>query len=226
MADAQELAEPSKNPIGKQELERLLLDAVRRGIEDENAPTLDQLPMATNDDQPAWPSFHFRRAGPAPKLITRSSRRMALARLREGQGCPNSPSLTFPRLWSVLTRMPGYGRGTVPITALQRRLPVTESIMLPPDVRDYIMGVFYRRRCPKCKAAMLARITPGSSGLGIRTLACPACGHVHQRVVDLADPMKSLKVAGWLQGECARQFRPLGDSRKAAGESGELRALG
>jgi uncharacterized membrane protein len=40
------------------------------------------------------------------------------------------------------------------------------------------MGVFYRPRCPKCKATMLARITPGSSGLGIRTLACPVINEV------------------------------------------------
>jgi hypothetical protein len=48
---------------------------------------------------------------------------------------------------------------------------------------------------------MLARITPGSSGLGIRTLACPVCEHVRQRVVELVDPMKSLEIAGWLRGE-------------------------
>jgi hypothetical protein len=59
MADAKELAEPSKSPMGKQELERLLLDAVKRGIEDEDPPTPDQLPMATNDDQPAWPLIPF-----------------------------------------------------------------------------------------------------------------------------------------------------------------------
>ena len=64
MADPQELAEPSKNPIGKQELERLLLDAVRKGIEDNDPPTLDQLPMATEDNQtednqPAWPLIPF-----------------------------------------------------------------------------------------------------------------------------------------------------------------------
>jgi hypothetical protein len=58
MADPQELAEPSKSPIGKLELERLLLDAVRRGIEDKDAPILDQ-PMATNDNQPAWPLIPF-----------------------------------------------------------------------------------------------------------------------------------------------------------------------
>jgi hypothetical protein len=49
---------------------------------------------------------------------------------------------------------------------------------------------------------MLARITPGAaSGFDIRTFECPACDHVHQLVVALADPMKSRETAGWLQGE-------------------------
>jgi hypothetical protein len=56
MADAHELAEPSKSPIGKMELERLLLDAVRRGIEDDHPPT--HWPR-TNDNQPAWPLIPF-----------------------------------------------------------------------------------------------------------------------------------------------------------------------
>jgi hypothetical protein len=54
MADAQELAEPTKSPISKEELERLLLDAVRRGIDD-HPPTL----WPTNDNQPAWPLIPF-----------------------------------------------------------------------------------------------------------------------------------------------------------------------
>jgi hypothetical protein len=48
---------------------------------------------------------------------------------------------------------------------------------------------------------MLARITPGSAGFDIRTFECPECDHVHQRVVELVDPMKSRKTAGWLRGE-------------------------
>jgi hypothetical protein len=56
MADAQELAEPTKSPISKVELERLLLDAVRRGIEDDHPPTLWP---TTNDNQPAWPLIPF-----------------------------------------------------------------------------------------------------------------------------------------------------------------------
>jgi hypothetical protein len=44
--------------------------------------------------------------------------------------------------------------------------PVTESLVLPPDVRDYIMSAFYGPTCPKCKTmTLLARITPGTSGL-------------------------------------------------------------
>jgi len=48
---------------------------------------------------------------------------------------------------------------------------------------------------------MLARITPSSVGFDIRTFECPACNNVHQRVVALGDPMKSLITAGWLRGE-------------------------
>jgi DNA-binding MarR family transcriptional regulator len=42
MADAHELAEPTKSPIGKLELERLLLDAVRRAIEPDEIENLKQ----------------------------------------------------------------------------------------------------------------------------------------------------------------------------------------
>jgi hypothetical protein len=48
---------------------------------------------------------------------------------------------------------------------------------------------------------MLARITPRPSGFDIRTFKCPECGSVHQRVVDLIDPMKSKETFGWLRGE-------------------------
>ena len=64
------------------------------------------------------------------------------------------------------------------------------------------MSVFYGPTCPKCKTmTMLARITPGTSGFDIRTFECPACEDVHQRVVELVDPMKSRTTAGWLRGE-------------------------
>jgi hypothetical protein len=84
----------------------------------------------------------------------------------------------------------------------KRHLPVTEGIVLPPDVRDDIMGTFYRPSCPKCKTkTMLAQTTPGPFGFDIRTFKCPACDHVHQRVVGRVDPMKSRETAGWLRGE-------------------------
>ena len=80
--------------------------------------------------------------------------------------------------------------------------PVTESFELPPDVRDCIMSAFYGPTCPKCKSmTMLARITPGTSGFDIRTFECLVCEEVLQRVVELADPMKSRTTAGWLRGE-------------------------
>jgi hypothetical protein len=80
--------------------------------------------------------------------------------------------------------------------------PVTESFVLPPDVRDYIMSAFYGPTCPKCETmTMLARITPGASGLDIKTFECPACEDVYQQAVELVDPMKSRTTAGWLRGE-------------------------
>jgi hypothetical protein len=48
---------------------------------------------------------------------------------------------------------------------------------------------------------MQARTTRGSSGLEIGTFQCRACDLVHQLVVDLIDPMKSLETLGWFQGE-------------------------
>ena len=86
-----------------------------------------------------------------------------------------------------------------PVTGIY---PVTESIALPPDARDCIMSMFDRPPCPNCKATTkLARITPGLTGFHIRTFECPVCDDIHQLVVDLVDPMKSLKAAGWLKSE-------------------------
>jgi hypothetical protein len=57
-------------------------------------------------------------------------------------------------------------------------------------------------RCPKCQeSTMPARITPGSSGFDIRTFECTACDLIHQLVVELIDPMKSLETTGWFKGE-------------------------
>jgi hypothetical protein len=59
-----------------------------------------------------------------------------------------------------------------------------------------------RPPCPACQTrTLLARITPGPSGFDIRTFECATCGTVHQRVVELVDPMKSRETAGWLRGE-------------------------
>jgi hypothetical protein len=59
MANAQNIAELSGSAIGEVELDRLLLDAVRRAIEPDNPPTLNELPMATNDNGPAWRLIPF-----------------------------------------------------------------------------------------------------------------------------------------------------------------------
>jgi len=48
---------------------------------------------------------------------------------------------------------------------------------------------------------MLARITSGLAGFDIRTFECPACNDVHQIVVALVDPMKSLETGRWFLGE-------------------------
>jgi hypothetical protein len=86
--------------------------------------------------------------------------------------------------------------------APKRHIPVTESIVLPPDVRDHIMSAFCRPLCPKCQTTMmLAGITRSPSGFDIRAFECLACDHVHQRVVALVDPMKSREVAGWLRSK-------------------------
>jgi hypothetical protein len=50
MANAQKLSELSGSAIG---------DAVRRAIEPDNQPTLNQLPTATNDNQLVWPFIPF-----------------------------------------------------------------------------------------------------------------------------------------------------------------------
>ena len=59
MANAKELLELSRSAIGEVELDQLLLDAVRRTIEPDHPPTLNQLPTATNDNGLAWPLIPF-----------------------------------------------------------------------------------------------------------------------------------------------------------------------
>ncbi|HKS18024.1 MAG TPA: response regulator [Bradyrhizobium sp.] len=57
-----------------------------------------------------------------------------------------------------------------------------------------------RPRCPKCQSrTMLARISPGSTGLEIRTFECPKCERVLTMTV-ATDPMKS-EASGWLASE-------------------------
>jgi hypothetical protein len=88
------------------------------------------------------------------------------------------------------------------ITALYRHLPVTESVVVPPEPRRSVMITVHRPPCPKCQTTtMLARIAPGPSGFDMRTFECPACEHVHQRAVELVDPMQSQETLSWFQGE-------------------------
>jgi hypothetical protein len=62
--------------------------------------------------------------------------------------------------------------------------------------------IILRPLCPARQArTMLARITAGPAGFDIRTFEYPACEHIHQRVVELIDPMESRETAGWLAGE-------------------------
>jgi hypothetical protein len=62
--------------------------------------------------------------------------------------------------------------------------------------------IISRQPCPKCETrTMLARITSGLAGFDIRTFECPACNNVHQLVVELGDPMKSLETGRWFLGE-------------------------
>jgi hypothetical protein len=56
--------------------------------------------------------------------------------------------------------------------------------------------------CPTCQTrTVLARVTPGPIGFDIRTFECRACHDVHQTVVELIDPMKSLRTEAWLRGQ-------------------------
>jgi hypothetical protein len=133
---------------------------------------------------------------PPPILRHRDSRSPTLSRAMGA----HYELLTF-RGRSKLT---SGGRAEIPcwpITA-PRYLPVTESsVTLPPEPRQCIM-IGLRPLCPACQTrTKLARITPGPLGFDIRTFECPACDHVHQTVVELIDPMKSLKTNAWLRGQ-------------------------
>lgn len=72
---------------------------------------------------------------------------------------------------------------------------------------------------------MLARFTPVSASFDIRTFECPACDRVHQRVVALADPMKSRKTAGWLPGAWRAPTQTLPRVRLQIGTQRRFQAL-
>lgn len=102
-------------------------------------------------------------------------------------------------------------RGLLPlITAPSRPLPVTESVVLPPDLAGVAMTdirtstltlrAIARPRCPQCNArTLLQRSTAGRPGFEHWTLRCTKCGHIHEAQV-AADPMTS-DANGWLSGE-------------------------
>ena len=106
------------------------------------------------------------------------------------------------QLWN-----PGDHLGS--ITAPLRRLSVTESFALPPDLRWIAMTKYPAAipllaiqglRCPKCRSRMmLARIAPGPTGFELRRFDCSKCDHVEKIAIAL-DPMKS-RVVGWFAGE-------------------------
>ena len=81
----------------------------------------------------------------------------------------------------------GQAWKAVLITVPSGRLPVTESVVLPPDQGEGIMiDAFHRATMSKVQGdKSLARITPGRSGFDIRTFECRACDHIYQRVVAL-----------------------------------------
>lgn len=82
-----------------------------------------------------------------------------------------------------------------------RLLPVTENAVALPPPEANIMAHIQRPPCPNCQTTtMLARVTPGPSGVYIRTFECRACDLVHQVVASSDDPMKSGKMDGWLMG--------------------------
>jgi hypothetical protein len=62
--------------------------------------------------------------------------------------------------------------------------------------------IIIRPLCLACQTrTTLVRITPGPAGFDIETFECPACDHVYQTVVELVDPMKSLRTNAWLRGQ-------------------------
>lgn len=87
---------------------------------------------------------------------------------------------------------------------------VTESVVLPPDLKGVTMTEIHtstltpravaRPRCPQCQArALVQRATAARPDFEHWTLRCTKCGHIHEAQVR-ADPMTS-EATGWLSGE-------------------------
>jgi hypothetical protein len=102
------------------------------------------------------------------------------------------------------------GRLLSVITGRPRPLPVTESVVLPPDLQGVSMTEIQpasltpravaRPRCPRCQApSTVQRTTAGRTGFEHWTLRCTKCGHVHEAQVEV-EPMTP-EAAGWLSGE-------------------------
>jgi hypothetical protein len=70
-------------------------------------------------------------------------------------------------------------------------LPVTESVVLPPNPKASIMTHIPGPACPKCQTETIpSRISFDVSGFDFRTFECPACEYLHKAPVALVDPMK------------------------------------
>jgi hypothetical protein len=92
--------------------------------------------------------------------------------------------------------MSGRVRGTLlPTTARNGHLPATESVVLPSDVRDYIMpslALFDPSRvpiqphtCPRCLGPMvLTHVKPSRLGFEKRTFEGVNCDHVDKVVTE------------------------------------------
>ena len=90
-----------------------------------------------------------------------------------------------------------------------RHLSVTESVVLPPSEREYLMpdapltnklspSQVAHPRCPACEARMdILRIVPGRPGFEHRTLRCSKCGVIYEAQAP-ADPIDA-EALGWLR---------------------------
>jgi hypothetical protein len=75
--------------------------------------------------------------------------------------------------------------------------PVTESVVLPPDVRDYILLDHSRvanesHPCPQCQGRLvLTEIKPSRIGFEVRTFQGVNCNHVY-KLESATESMKCL----------------------------------